>query len=147
MSDKTAIDMMFPNGRDECEHGSLRRKCLICELQAEIARLTAERDESWRLALSESAHRIEAEKERDGARAEVERLHPALRLHVEQLQELLGASREEVRRLREAGDALLDAILTLAERAARCGWKDTDRSVEEQVNAARRALAGEGNNP
>jgi hypothetical protein len=24
-------------GRDECEHGSLRRKCLICELQGDLA--------------------------------------------------------------------------------------------------------------
>ena len=44
-------------GRDECEHGLLRRSCRICELEAEVAsaRSRAER----------------AERERDEARAEL----------------------------------------------------------------------------
>ena len=32
--------------RDECDHGSLRRQCRICELEAEVARLTEERDKA-----------------------------------------------------------------------------------------------------
>ena len=40
--------------RDECEHGSLRRKCLVCELNAEV--------ELWRSEKKiETAKRIEAE--------------------------------------------------------------------------------------
>lgn len=29
-----------------CEHGSLRRSCLVCELEAKVERLTRERDEA-----------------------------------------------------------------------------------------------------
>jgi len=31
-----------------CEHGSLKRQCLVCELQEELAAMKAERDAVWR---------------------------------------------------------------------------------------------------
>lgn len=53
-------------------------------------------------------------------------------------------AREEAERLREAGAALTDAISTLAERAARCGWVDTDKSVKDQLDKAAAALVVKG---
>ena len=74
----------------------------IVRARGEIARLTGMLYADVVTAKAFEARCRKAEKARDEARAEVERLHPALRLHVEQLQELLGASREEVRRLTHA---------------------------------------------
>lgn len=34
---------------NQCEHGNLKRQCLICELQDELAAVTKERDEARRL--------------------------------------------------------------------------------------------------
>ena len=94
--------------RDDCLH----RRGSPCMRGEEVARL--------------------AMAERDEARAEVERLHPALRLHVEQLQELLGASREEVRRLTHA------ARLVIKEHS--CG----DIDACSVCGPLESALAGEG---
>jgi hypothetical protein len=44
----TAFPVTFVtgNGRDECEHGSLRRSCLACETASELRRLTAALEEA-----------------------------------------------------------------------------------------------------
>jgi hypothetical protein len=39
MSDMNPIDVPACDRRDECEHGSLRRQCVTCELQTDLATL------------------------------------------------------------------------------------------------------------
>jgi chromosome segregation ATPase len=51
--------------RDECEHGSLRRKCQVCSLTAELAQEKAEYDNVSRQLDKTAAERDAAHRERD----------------------------------------------------------------------------------
>jgi hypothetical protein len=85
--------------RDECEHGTLRRKCLACELTDEVAALRAE--VATLTAARDSAERLCSEHRNERAKAEA--------LLLESHRYLLDAE------TREAGDrvaAMAEALLT-----------------------------------
>lgn len=66
--------------RDECEHGSLRRSCALCEAASQIRLLAAEVGALRGLEGDQRARALAAESALSEARAEVERLKKALAL-------------------------------------------------------------------
>lgn len=104
-----------PSASPECHHGQLRRQCNVCELEADVTRLIAERD----AALSgkeDMRHAIitwkeiatKAKSERDAA---VERTMLEAKAH--------NAARARISELEGAGDSLAVGLLDAHARVSR----------------------------
>ena len=54
-----------------CQHGNLGRQCLVCELTADLARVTSERDEAQNSRQQEHDLRVRFQGESESLRARV----------------------------------------------------------------------------
>lgn len=96
--------MSTESGRDECEHGSLRRKCLMCELNALIADQVAE-------VARLRAEVVAAEKDRDHADEVLGSMSASMERREKDLQEEIAGLRAERDAARARAEAL-DAEFT-----------------------------------
>lgn len=128
-----------------CQHGSLARACLICELQSQLSQVQGENadlkehNEEMRKAIRDVNDKLT---ERDALKAEIEQLKWAAKINTDEGQQMCDCLQKEVQRLR---DALQHALIYIDAINHELGvYKRIPREQDAFILKIEQALASQG---